>query len=267
MNNPILLCVDRNPFGDIEKLVSVIAGLGFSGMEWHEAGARETWSDPDVAAVIRAAARKNELVCQYHAPYDDAFDLARDEGQLRSPDSVALVLRHALDRAERLGARLVNVHLGTCPPDTDRAEALRTVMEGIRLAVTDLENRRILLALENNADVNFESPLGDRPEDFDWLLANIDSPWVGQTIDIGHANIGDRIDAFLGRSLDRLISMHLHDNLGKTDDHRPFGGGNIAWERVFSRISAACYSGPFVLEFFTEGEGYLRAIDKIRGHN
>ena len=267
MNNPILLCVDRNPFGEVEKLVSTVAGLGFSGIEWLEPDAREQWTDPDVADVIRAAMRKSELLCQYHAPYEGAFDLARDEGRLRSPESVALVLRHALDRAERLGARLVNAHLGTYPPDSDRAEALRAVMEGIRLALGDLENRRILLSLENNTEANFENALGDRPEDFDWLLANLESPWVGQNIDVGHAHVAGRLDAFLGRSLDRLNDMHLHDNRGETDEHRPFGEGNIPWDRVFSRISAACYSGPLVLEFFTDGEGYLRAIDKIRGHN
>jgi len=267
MNNPILLCVDRNPFGDMERLIATVAGLGFSGIEWLEPDARERWTDPDVAAVIRAAMRKHELLCQYHAPYEDAFDLARDEDGLRSPESVALVLRHALDRAERLGARLVNAHPGTCPPETDRAEALGSVMEGIRLALGDLENRRIRLSLENNTEANFERALGDRPEDFDWLLANIESPWVGQNIDVGHANIGGRLDTFLGRSLDRLNDMHLHDNRGETDEHRPVGEGKIAWDRVFSRISAACYHGPLVLEFLTDGEGYLRAIDKIRGYN
>ena len=267
MNNPIFVCVDRNPFGSIEKLISLVAGVGFGGIEWLETGARETWTEPETARVIRAEMRKRELACQYHAPYEDSFDLAQDEGQLRTPESVALVLAHMLDRAECLDARLVNTHLGTCPEETDRAEAMRVVMEGVRLVLPELEKRRIRLALENHTGAYFKGPLGDRPEDFDWLFANLDSEWVGQNIDIGHANINGQVDAFLGRPLDRLIDMHLHDNAGEADDHLPLGKGGIMWDAILPRLAASCYHGPLVLEFFAEAEDYVRAMDMIREHN
>ena len=54
MNNPIMISVDHNPFGSIDKLLSLVAGVGFAGMEWLETGPKEVWSEPAVAEEIRS---------------------------------------------------------------------------------------------------------------------------------------------------------------------------------------------------------------------
>ena len=264
MNNPIALCVDRNPFESIEKLIPLVAGVGFAGIEWHEGGMEERWTNSETAATIRDLSRKSELACQYHAPYAESFDLGQEEGALRAPDSVAGVIAHMLDRADRLGARLVTTHVGSCPPEANRSEALQTIVEGIRIVSPELEKRGIRLALENLTPGSSDMPLGTLAEDFDVLMASIPSEWVGQTIDVAHAYLCGNLLDFLARPLDRLFNVHLHDNHGESDEHLPVGKGNIPLDEVLGRLSEVGYRGPMTFEFLTEADVYLDAIGRVR---
>ena len=264
MDNPIAICVDRNPFPSLEELVAMIGQAGFAAVEWAEAGAEDPWSNAGTAADLRGLLRRHRLTPQYHAPFSEPFDLAQEGGSPRTPSSVARVLSQILGKAERLGARMTTIHLGTCPPGLDRTEALRNVMEGILLTIPELERRHIRLAPENLPPAFINSRLGDRPEDFDWLMENLAATWVGRTLDIGHAYVNGHLDEFLARPFDRVCNVHLHDNSGEEEQHLPLGAGTIRWEMVLSRIAKECYHGPLTLEFFAAPEDYLRAMQIIR---
>lgn len=263
MNNPLAVCLDRNPFQTVDELVEACARAGFDRLEWFEI-IEPVWTTPPVAGHIRQLMRRHELTPQYHAPYDGPFDLAREGDAWRSPQRVAEVLRQCLERAETLGARLMTAHLGTCPPGAERAEGLRCIMEGVRLVIPDLERRRIRLALENHTRAVIADPLGDRLAEFDWLMENLPSEWVGRTLDTGHAHINGHTDEFLSAPLDRIFNFHLHDNHGMSDEHLPLGEGNSPVDKVLSLISRACYRGPLTLEFFGTPEQYARSISIIR---
>ena len=263
MDNQIAVCLDRNPFTTVDELVETCARIGFDRLEWFEV-IEPVWSTPAIAERIRGLMRRHEIAPQYHAPYDGPFDLARTEDAWRAPSQIADLLRQCMERAENLGARLMTAHLGTCPPGADRSEGLRRVMEGVRLAIPELERRRIRLALENHTRAILANPLGDRLTEFDWLMENLPSEWVGRTLDIGHAHINSHIEEFLTAPLDRIFNFHLHDNHGASDEHLPIGEGSIPWDKVLSLIARACYRGPLTLEFFATPEQYRRSIGMIR---
>ena len=265
MDNPIGVCIDRNPFSTLEELVALVAEAGIARVEWFEAGPETMpWANAETAAQIRSLVQRFELTSQYHAPYEGPFDIARDGDSLRKPESAARLLASFVDRAERLGARLITTHLGTCPLGQDRTEAMRNLMEAVRLAAPELERRRMRLAVENHTPAILDCPLGDLPEDFDWLMENIQSEWVGRTLDIGHAHINGHVDDFLSRPFDRIFNLHVHDNDGKDDTHLPLGKGTTPWDHVLQRIAEKCYHGPITLEFFARPADYLRAIEMIR---
>ena len=267
MDNPISACIDRNPFSSVDELVAAVSDAGMAAVEWFEAGADRPWSKPHAADHLRILVRRYGLTAQYHAPYEPPYDLACEGGTPRHPGDVAGLIHGFLDRAERLGARMITLHLGTNPKDMDRSEALRRVMEGILLALPQVERRHMRLALENHTGAIIESPLGDRPEDFDWLMENVQSEWVGRTLDLGHAHINGHLDEFLARPFDRIFNVHLHDNNGRQDDHLPMGRGTVPWESVLGRVSKECYRGPLTLEFFGQAEDYAKAIEIIRRCN
>jgi len=267
MDNRIAICADRNPFAGVDELVGVIAEVGFDAVEWFEVADEAPWSAPATARRLRALVRRHELISQYHAPYEAPYDLAREGDELRTPDSIARMLSEVFDRAERLGARMTTLHLGTCPPASDRAEALRMVTEGIRLAAPELAKRRMRLGLENHTAVFLDNALGDRPGEFDRLMENLQSEWIGRTLDIGHAHVNGHLEEFLARPFDRVFNVHLHDNDGAEDQHLPFGAGSVPWDDVLRRIAKECYKGPLTLEFFADAEVYHRAFSRIRRCN
>jgi len=264
VDNPIAVCVDQNPLDTLDALVETAAGIGFAAMEWFETGVEAPWSAEPTARRLRALMRRHEMGAQYHGPYESPLDLAREGDALRPPESVACVLNEVLCRAERLGARLTTVHLGTCPPGADQTEALRNVMEGVLLAVPELEKRRIGLALENHTPAYLDGIVGHCPEEFDWLMENIQTEWVGRTLDIGHAHIAGRIDDFTARPFDRVFNVHLHDNNGLSDQHLPIGQGTVAWGCVLPQLAAAYPKGPLTFEFLTQPTEYAEIIRRIR---
>ena len=265
MNNPIAVCLDRNPFPSVDDLVAAAAAFGFDRIEWFEMNEAMPWSAPATAERLRALMRRHGLTPQYHAPYEGpAGDLSREGVRFRAPGEIAALLSTFMDRAERLGAKLMTVHLGSCPAGEDRAGALRAVLDGVRLAVPELQRRGIRAALENHTTAIIDSALGDRPEEFDWLMANLPPEHVGMTLDLGHAHINGHLDEFMDRPFDRVFNMHLHDNDGLKDLHLPLGKGSIPWSGVLRRIAAKCYTGAFTFEFFAGAEDYRNSMDLLR---
>ena len=264
MQNPLAVCVDRNPFNSADELVEMIGMAGFARIEWFETGEAEVWSSPPMAAKLRALVRRHGLAPQYHAPYEAPFDLAREGRLPRTPQGIAAMLSVCMDRAERLEADLMTVHLGSCPEGVDRGAALRNVLEGVLLAAPELEKRRIRLALENHTDAIIERSLGDRPQDFDWLMENMSSERVGRTLDIGHAHINGHLEEFLSHPFATIFNIHLHDNQGSEDQHLPLGEGTVPWQMVLRRIVREAYRGPLTFEFFAPPPAYLLAIGMVR---
>lgn len=267
IDNPIGVCLDRNPFDTVDELVARTAAVGFDCAEWFEASEGGPWTLPHTAAHIRFLMRRHELTAQYHAPYEGTYDMGSRGGALRKPEDIARLLSRVLDKTERLGARLVTMHLGTCPRHLDRAEALCNIAEGLRLAEPDLARRHVRLALENHTSAVIARPLGDRPEEFDWLMENVRSEWIGRTLDLGHAHIHGHIADYLARPFDRIFNCHLHDNHGVEDEHLPLGSGSARWDDVLGAIAKKCYRGPMTLEFFGSGADYRKAISLIRRSN
>jgi sugar phosphate isomerase/epimerase len=267
MDNPIAVCADRNPFSSLDALVEAISAVGFTRVEWFETGGAEPWSGPKTAPQLCALVKRHKLSPQYHGPYEAPFDLSRDGETLRPPQAIAAMISTILDRAERLGASLVTLHLGSCPAGVGRDAALDNAVAGIRRAVPELERRRVRLALENHTQAIITDSLGDHPEDFDRLMAELRSPWIGRTLDIGHAHINNHLEEFLRRPFDRVFNIHLHDNLGAEDQHLPVGEGTIPWGAILPRIAREGYRGPLTFEFFAQPSAYLRAMTIVRAVN
>jgi len=79
-------------------------------------------------------------------------------------------------------------------------------------------------------------------------LTHLDLNFV---FDVGHANIGEGIDAAFGIMKDRIRSTHLHDNDGQTDKHLyPLleEGGTIDWKKTMDLLRTRAEQYPLVLE-------------------
>lgn len=80
------------------------------------------------------------------------------------------------------------------------------------------------------------------------LVAKVNSPNFGWCLDTGHLNrCGLDADALLGLKHPPL-SLHVHDNSGKHDEHLLPGDGTIDWKTYLDALRNLGYAGKFVLE-------------------
>jgi len=156
----------------------------------------------------------------------------------------------ALAVARRIPVGFFVLHLGRprteAPPigDNGRAAARRSLEELYPLT-EPLDIRLALEVIPNNL-----STAGALVQ---LLEGEMDLPRAGICFDFGHAHLlGDLVDAIEITS-GHLLTTHVHDNRGRTDDHLvPFAGG-IDWEAALTAVQKVGYEGTFLLELASRG--------------
>lgn len=105
--------------------------------------------------------------------------------------------------------------------------------------VLDLCNETgVALAIEN---INHKNIFFD-------IFKNIDHPYLKFCYDSGHNNCFDPSFDYLEKYGDKLICLHLHDNMGQNDDHTLNKYGNIDWDKIAQKL-AKCDTENLVLDY------------------
>jgi len=259
LNNPIGVVSCQFLHSGPDEVVQLTCSAGLAAIEWFEAE-ETSISEPDVAARIVAMTRQRGLCNSYHAPWLGRWDLGRHD----SPGAAQKTLRDMLDRAGRLKAALMTLHLGSFPPGTDRRAALGKIVAALAAAALVAEDKGITICLENFIGGYGPTDLGTTVDDLDMVLGQVQSPAVGLNLDVGHAHITGNMDELLARFGRRLYNTHLHDNDRSTDAHLAPGQGTVDWTAVFQGLSRVGYAGPLNIEFPYVPEAYEAFIAKIR---
>jgi sugar phosphate isomerase/epimerase len=214
------------------------------------------------AGALRATLETSGLHLVLHGPDDlSAGEQAHD----RALDGL-------LDYAAATGTRQIVYHGANLPVVDGGAAAARVRARAeaeeasLRSRVRRLERLGVTLAIENLAPVHPGPPrLCHDPRHIRALVDRLESPRVGMTFDVGHANIaagllGADIADLLDPVLDAVSLFHVHDNLGarrdtssppgldplRLDLHLPPGSGRIRWEQVAGPLLE--HNVPLVLE-------------------
>jgi len=199
--------------------------LGFETIElvseWPHFITRNNWRD------YRELLESYSLGATIHAPFSDLNIGSLNERIRRASIEI---LRETLEVASALGVPAVTVHPGHCSPVSRR---YREDYNGVhRLSLMELEK----LAGEYGVSVGIENmpnfPILDAqtPERLAELLLGIT---LGVTFDVGHLNTTTRdFKGFLRIFHDRIVSVHLHDNFGESDEHLAPGDGTVPWKKV-----------------------------------
>lgn len=170
---------------------------------------------------------------------------------------------HALHIARRMPVRVLVVHLGIprtqspAPGDNSRDGARRSVEELQRLA-SPLGVRVAVEIIPN--ELSRAGSLAHFVEN------SLDAPDVGICLDFGHAHIdGDLVDAIETVS-EHLITTHVHDNRGRSDDHLVPFEGTIDWPAAMTTVQKVGYDQPLLFEIAAHGstKGTLVKAQKAR---
>ena len=189
-----------------------------------------------------------------HLPFYFAQDL-RDREHLSPlhPDSRAR--EHALQEGEKavvaaraLGATVAVLHLGE--------PGAKLTVENEALALAAIERlgrfgaeRGVGIALENIlSDLTAVGSLRD-------LIRRAGLTNVGICLDVGHSRVGGDPARDAREASGWLLETHLHDNDGRSDQHRPPGEGSIDWAELTQAFRDSGYQGWHNLEIRDESRG------------
>jgi len=190
-------------------------------------------------------------------PYSNAIvDESRRKRALAEAD-VALAV------AQVLPFRHLVVHLGV--PDTKDTKGVDNSRDAARRSVEALhamaERAGVRLALEV-----IPNSLSSTESLVSFIENELDGADIGICMDVGHAfimgDLGDAIEASSGH----LVTTHLHDNKGKTDDHLAPGEGAIDWPSALMSLQKIGYDGTWLFEVanLSSPAEVLKKVEKAR---
>jgi len=243
----------KNPsqWPKVSEAVNAVVSLGLGVEVWATRGENDSEPGPEGINEIRKTCDRAPFVSMH----------TRHKLWRWDPHG----LQHEIWFCEAINARTLVLHresLGLYDPSSrPDFPAIKRLAEAAREA-------GVQLVLENGRDTLWALDLildeiGDDPTETN----------LGICIDIGHAHLSkdagrQPIENYLKRYREQLIHLHLHDNLGKQDNHRLLGKGSVDWEKLFNVVEAIRYNGPAVLEIHTKGkplEAIAQACDFING--
>jgi sugar phosphate isomerase/epimerase len=192
-----------------------------------------------------------------HAPVTESYIAGRWGPPLTlasiDPDVRAAAVaeaEQALFVARRIPMQVLVVHLGVprtqspAPGDNNRDGARRSVEELQRLA-TPLGVRVAVEVIPNE--------LSRAASLVHFVEEELDAPEVGVCLDFGHAHMdGDLLDAIETVS-GHVITTHVHDNRGRTDDHLVPFEGTIDWAAAMTAVQKIGYDQTLLFEIAAHG--------------
>jgi sugar phosphate isomerase/epimerase len=242
---------------DRDHLVE-IAAHGFEAVEVFALRDHFDYRDRRAAIALAEWLEDTRLVLNsMHAPiagrylngsWKDGLSLASaDDGRRKAAVEEMLA---TLDVAALVPYKALVVHCGVpepyaAPGDNHRGSLIRSLEElspvaaryGVRLAIEVIPN-----------ELSTPAAL------VDVIDSDIDATGLGICMDVGHARMmGDVVDAIETCS-GHLITTHLHDNRGRTDDHLVPGKGVIDWDATTLAFQKVGYDGAWMFELAVAAE-------------
>ncbi len=223
-----------DPFSDFEAVCRDLAADGISRIVLQEVCGAINLTDPGAGPRIARVLHDTgigAIACHglEHAPY-----------LLRQPEIDArrrMVAAHLdmLRRAADLGARTYVLHLGNYPAGLDPVAAWEPVARALDELAPEAEAAGVALALENSLRVTYLARNAGELADF---VGRYGHPAVGVCFDVGHAHILEGVAVALDTLRPHIVTMHLHDNNGRQDQHLIPGRGTLDWAGFIPGIAS-----------------------------
>ena len=226
-----------------EPYLKRIANAGFSHVHWaYHYNTDFIYSKHEIGQIAKWLDEYNLKLLDLHASdgREKKFYSLREYERLAG---VELVENRLLMAAE-LGTNVIIIHIPEEPEPADQKalfwSQLHKSMDALqKIAVP----RGMRIAVENLWPPNFTT--------LHRLLDEYDPSFLGLCYDSGHGNMNDKDFKQFETMKDRLISVHLHDNKGTTDDHNLVFSGTIDWEKLAGILARSAYTRCVSMEIMT----------------
>ncbi|MBA7501315.1 MAG: TIM barrel protein [Clostridia bacterium] len=197
---------------------------------------------------------ETDIIVDYHPPYMNEFDW----GKVNITQGIKSIGK-IVKVASLMNAKHIIIHMGTYLISREKSLANFTAI--VTQIIPKFEEEGLYLCVEDFTLCHYDHVLGDRVEDFDYLFDQVDSKFVGLTIDYGHAHVTGNTFEYLRRFGNRLLHVHIQDNDGIDDQHKDVGKGTINWEEVLKATVQTGFKGPYIIEC---SPGIIESRERIK---
>jgi len=244
---------------DLTESLPLIEEVGFSNIEiWAGMGEKGKWVHYDYHDWDYTRRLKDKLkelglrVVSLHAPFSQELDISQVEEDRRN--FAISEIKKTIDVLEFLEGNILVFHPSTAPSHFDnlmqKMYRLSQAKKSIGEILKYIQDRPVRLALENQ----LPHILCGYSVDLLKLVWEINSQKLGICFDTSHANLSENVCVVIKKFKDWVISLHISDNLGSSDDHNVPGRGNIDWQKFVNALKLINYNGVFMLELLEQGK-------------
>jgi len=237
----------------IEEMFDEVSESGFSHIEidlLEEHSSIESFDTERIAKIVNQSA-EYDISVSFHVPYT------------LNPSDEILSIRRAnieyLEKTVRLAHKIKATHVTThigyyvgLPSwKWKRKQALDRLILSLREVLPLCGDLKVLLAIENVNPMPKHSEffyLGDNINDLEYIFGELKSPTLKLCLDVGHANTNEGAIKYIEKFADKIVSVHIHDNHGKYDEHLTVGKGTINWDSLADEFKKINFNGPFIYE-------------------
>jgi sugar phosphate isomerase/epimerase len=248
-----------------------IAAHGFERVELFATRTHFDYHNPSAVADLQQWLAEAGLELHgVHAPIGESFAGGRWGPPLNiaSPDAAARAramedTERALQIARRIPFGVLVTHLGL--PRTQPAAATDNSRDAARRSLDQLQALAAPLGVRVAIEV-IPNELSRAGALVHFIESELEDQSAGICLDFGHAHLdGDLLDAIETVS-GHLLTTHVHDNRGRTDDHLLPFEGTIDWPAAMTAVQKVGYDGTLLLEIAAHGSAKdtLQRARKVR---
>ena len=207
------------------------------------------------------AATMHAPICESftNGQWGRAFSNASSDATLR--DEAIRETIAAIAAARTLNCETIVLHLGLprgqqIPAGDNTAAAVRRSLERLADAASKAGLRLALEVIPN--DLSSPAAL------LDWLEGDLELGGAGVCLDVGHAHLLGGAPEAAETLAGHVITTHVHDNRGLSDDHLVPFAGTIDWPTTLAAMWKIGYAGSLVFEVADHGDA-VGTLDRTVG--
>ena len=242
------------------EAVERIASIGYEGVELL-ADAPHLYADavspPDLEKLRDLLNRTGIQVANVNANtamgyYGRQFWEPLFEPSLANPDPILRQWRidyskKCIDMAQELGAPCVSVTSGRPVPGILPEKSLDLLRQSLRQLLDHAERKNIRIGIEYEPGILIE-----RYEELAAILEDVDSPYLGANLDLGHSHVlGEKPDIVIEGLGSRIFHIHMEDIRAGKHYHLVPGTGDIDFAALFRVLGNQGYDGFATVELYT----------------
>jgi|LGOV01.1.fsa_nt_gb sugar phosphate isomerase/epimerase len=242
------------------EAVERIAAIGYDGVEILADVPHfyaHTVTDSDVRRLRGLLDKTNLQVANVNANtatgyYGRTFWEPLFEPSLANPDLTARKWRidyskKCIDLAHALGSRNVSLTSGRMVPGTPPEEGMDHLRESLEEVLEHAARQDVRIGIEYEPGILVEcfAELAS-------LIQDMDSPYLGANLDLGHSNVlGEDPEMVIGALSNRIFHIHLEDIRSRKHYHLIPGLGDMDFEAIFKALKGVSYQGFVTVELYT----------------